>query len=253
MRNFQKIIKYAAIAFGLYLAVMIIGIIVSVVLAITTGIYGVKVITEQSNVQEIDWSEKFEEFTELDIEVGVANLSIIAEGEEYRVETYDISENAIIENRNGKLEIKDKSTIFRSGESRIIVYIPENTTLRKVDLELGAGNVGVDNLKAETANIECGAGQVTIRNTELANADIDAGVGKLEFSGTLKGKTEVNCGIGEVAIDLQGGSEIYTLDVEKGIGDISVNEESVSSKTVIGNGENKVSIEGGIGKISINM
>lgn len=253
MRNFQKIIKYAAIAFGLYLAVMIIGIIVSVVLAITTGIYGVKVITEQSNVQEIDWSEKFEEFTELDIEVGVANLSIIAEGEEYRVETYDISENAIIENRNGKLEIKDKSTIFRSGESRIIVYIPENTTLRKVDLELGAGNVGIDNLKAETANIECGAGQVTIRNTELANADIDAGVGKLEFSGTLKGKTEVNCGIGEVAIDLQGGSEIYTLDVEKGIGDISVNEESVSSKTVIGNGENKVSIEGGIGKISINM
>lgn len=253
MRNFQKIIKYAAIAFGFYLAVMIIGIIVSVVLAITTGIYGVKVITEQSNVQEIDWSEKFEEFTELDIEVGVANLSIIAEGEEYRVETYDIPENAIIENRNGKLEIKDKSTIFRSGESRIIVYIPENTTLRKVDLELGAGNVGIDNLKAETANIECGAGQVTIRNTELANADIDAGVGKLEFSGTLKGKTEVNCGIGEVAIDLQGGSEIYTLDVEKGIGDISVNEESVSSKTVIGNGENKVSIEGGIGKISINM
>ena len=253
MRNFQKIIKYAAIAFGLYLAVMIIGIIVSVVLAITTGIYGVKVITEQSNVQEIDWSEKFEEFTELDIEVGVANLSIIAEGEEYRVETYDIPENAIIENRNCKLEIKDKSTIFRSGESRIIVYIPDNTTLRKVDLELGAGNVGIDNLKAETANIECGAGQVTIRNTELANADIDAGVGKLEFSGTLKGKTEVNCGIGEVAIDLQGGSEIYTLDVEKGIGDISVNEESVSSKTVIGNGENKVSIEGGIGKISINM
>ena len=251
MRNFQKIIKYAAIAFGLYLAVMIIGIIVSVVLAITTGIYGVKVITEQSNVQEIDWSEKFEEFTELDIEVGVANLSIIAEGEEYRIETYDIPGNAIIENRNGKLEIKDKSTIFRSGESRIIVYIPDNTTLRKVDLELGAGNVGIDNLKAETANIECGAGQVTIRNTELANADIDAGVGKLEFSGTLKGKTEVNCGIGEVAIDLQGGSEIYTLDVEKGIGDISVNEESVSSKTVIGNGENKVSIEGGIGKISI--
>ena len=253
MRNFQKIIKYAAIAFGLYLAVMIIGIIVSVVLAITTGIYGVKVITEQSNVQEIDWSEKFEEFTELDIEVGVANLSIIAEGEEYRIETYDIPGNAIIENRNGKLEIKDKSTVFRSGESRIIVYIPENTILRKVDLELGAGNVGIDNLKAETANIECGAGQVTIRNTELANADIDAGVGKLEFSGTLKGKTEVNCGIGEVAIDLQGGSEIYTLDVEKGIGDISVNEESVSSKTVIGNGENKVSIEGGIGKISINM
>ena len=63
----------------------------------------------------------------------------------------------------------------------------------------------------------------------------------------------MNCGIGEVAIDLQGGSEIYTLDVEKGIGDISVNGESVSSKTVIGNGENKLSIEGGIGKISINM
>ena len=41
MKEFQKIIKYVAIAFGIYLAITIISIIVGVIGAIFTGIYGV--------------------------------------------------------------------------------------------------------------------------------------------------------------------------------------------------------------------
>lgn len=50
MKEFQKIIKYASIAFGLYLAVSIIGGIVAIVVSIFTGIYGVNYLTD--NLQD---------------------------------------------------------------------------------------------------------------------------------------------------------------------------------------------------------
>ena len=82
MNKFQKIIKYVAIAFGLYLALMIIGAIVTGVLAISTGIYGIKTITESAQVETITDGIKFEEqFTKMDLEIAATKLIIKSEGE----------------------------------------------------------------------------------------------------------------------------------------------------------------------------
>lgn len=273
MKEFQKIIKYVAIAFGIYLAITIISIIVGVVGAIFTGIYGVQMITEQSNIVRMDEELVFSEITRLDLDVKAANLHIRTEGQEFKVETYQVPDTTKIENKDGKLIIKDNNKIFSyKNESSIIIYIPENIKLEEIDLDIGAGRLTIDkldvkdaefqfgagsveikNMKSEKSSIECGAGQVIISESELTNTDLDAGIGKVEFSGYIKGNSQVNCGIGEVNLNLDGGKDLYTIKVEKGIGNIKINDESVSNESTTGTGENKISVEGGIGNIKIKM
>ena len=272
MKEFQKIIKYAAIAFGLYLSIMIIGMIVTGILAICTGIYGVQVITEQSNVEKIDETEEFSNIFKIDIDVTNVNLTIKTEGEKFKVETFQIPVDTKIENNQGTLKIKDNKKIMYNSDSSITIYIPENIKLQECDIEIGAGQLNIEKLNSkkiefdfgagkvdinelisEKAEIECGAGQVNIENSDLTNSKIETGVGKLIYSGYLRGNSQLECGIGETELNLQGGKEIYKIRTEKGIGDIKINNEKITSGTTTGDGENVITVEGGIGKININL
>lgn len=272
MNGFQKLIKYLSIGFGLYLAIMIIGAIVTGILAIFTGIYGVSIITQETNVEVIDEQYVFDQFAKIDLEIDASNLVIKAKGNEYKVETYKVPQSTKIENNNGTLKIKDKKILRVMQESKIIIYVPEATNLEeleldmgagiveieninsnKVDFSFGAGSVNIKNLISTHAEIECGAGQVKIEDSDLTNTQLDAGVGKLVYSGFMKGNSKVNCGIGEVNLNLAGGKEIYTIDAEKGIGDIKINGNKIANETITGNGENKIAISGGIGSINIEM
>ena len=50
MKGFQKLVKYAAIAFGLYLAISIIGALVGVIVGVTSGVEVLKGFSEDENV-----------------------------------------------------------------------------------------------------------------------------------------------------------------------------------------------------------
>lgn len=272
MREFQKIIKYVAIAFGLYLAITIISFIAGIVLTISTGIFGIQMITGLENVEKVDVTQEFEELSKLDLEINSSNLIIKTEGDKFKVETSQILESTHIENKNGTLKIKDTKKLAFSKDSKIVIYIPNNIEIDEIKLEMGAGKVEIDNiisnkvdfnfgtgsvninkLTSNDTDIECGAGNVIIKNADLSNVNIDTGVGKLLYSGFMKGKSEINCGIGKMDISLEGGSETYKIDVEKGIGDISINGTEVANRSVTGNGENRIEIDGGIGNIEIKM
>lgn len=283
MKEFQKIIKYASIAFGLYLAVSIIGGIVAIVVSIFTGIYGVNYLTDNlqdalksndSNVYIIDENQELEQFSKMKLEISTANLTVKSEGNSYRVEKYQIPKNTKIESKDGVLEIKNEK-IFNKNDSKssITVYIPENVELDDVAIEIGAGTVNIAEIKAKNVDfdfgagnvelenisvnnntkIQCGAGQVIIKKSELTNANIDAGVGKLSYLGELKGNSKISCGVGSVQLDLIGDSDMYEIHAEKGIGDIKIDDISVADNSTTGNGENKINIEGGVGSVDIKL
>ena len=86
MKEFQKIIKYVAIAFGIYLAITIISIIVGVIGAIFTGIYGVQMITEQTSIERIDEELVFSEISKLEVEVKTRYSSKTAKAKIIEVE-----------------------------------------------------------------------------------------------------------------------------------------------------------------------
>ena len=283
MKEFQKIIKYAAIAFGLYLAISIIGGIIAIIVSIFTGFYGISYLTDSlndainsddSSIERIDENQEVEEFSKMRLDISASNLTIKLEGNSYKVETYQIPKNTKIESKDGILEIKNNKKLNKSdSKSRITIYLPEDVELEEADIQVGAGIVDVTGLIAKNvefsfgagnvnmqnitvknnAKIECGAGQAIIKNSELANANIETGVGKLVYSGDLTGNTQIDCGVGDVELELTGDAEKYAIHTEKGIGDIKINDSSVANDSTTGNGENKIDIEGGVGSVDIKI
>lgn len=281
MKEFQKIIKYAAIAFGLYLAISIIGGIIAIIVSIFAGFYGINYLTDSlndainsdnSSIERIDENQDLEEFSKMKLDISAANLTIKVEGNSYRVETYQIPKNTKIESEDGILEIKSNKKFNKSdSKSSITIYIPENVELEDSDIQVGAGIVDIAGLKSKSVDFDfgagnvnmrniavnnntkigCGAGQVTVKDSEFTNAEIEAGVGKLVYSGEIKGNSKISCGVGEVELDLTGESDKYTIHTEKGIGDIKINDISVADDSTTGNGENKIKIEGGVGSVDI--
>ena len=61
MKRFQKLVKYAAIAFGLYLAISIIGALVGVIVGVTSGVEVLKELSGNENVELVDETRNFDE------------------------------------------------------------------------------------------------------------------------------------------------------------------------------------------------
>ncbi|MBO7736557.1 MAG: DUF4097 family beta strand repeat protein [Clostridia bacterium] len=269
MTTFQKVIKYLAIALAIFLTVTIIGGILSAI-----GWLG-GFFTDDLLTQDMQTYSVSEEIRNLDIQVGAADLNI-QEGEVFSVKSN--LKNLKVEQANGRLTIKDSTKLqffgLNASEDAVLtIYLPAQTIFESVNITTGAGRLTVDALSAQrlnfelgagevsigtlvaaqSANVEGGAGRITIAGGSLHNADMDMGVGELNLTSALGGDCELNMGIGNSNITLIGNKEDYKLELEKGIGSISVDGKDVSDFGSSGNGTNKVDINGGIGSINVRF
>ncbi len=123
-----------------------------------------------------------------------------------------------------------------------------------LNLTLGAGEVKIDKLYALTsADIEGGTGAITILDGSLTELQLEMGVGQLNLTAALYGTCEMQLGIGETDIKVLRARELYRINVEKGIGSISIDGETVRDDTKLGDGDDSIEIEGGIGAIKLQF
>ena len=272
MKQAQKVIKYVAIAFGLYLAIKIIGWIVfgfTMLIGIDMG----KNLFTGSGYETIQYGQVFSDVEELDIEIAFADFEIKV-GDELKVEGQIYEDFKIeVENKTLKIEDVNKKWIFNSNDAaQLTLYVPEDLIFTKAEIEIGAGTTNIEKLKvanldlnlgagavkiqnceAEKTDIECGAGKVVIENSTLKNLKLDTGVGEFSYSGYILGNSAIECGIGKLTLNLEGGEELYSIEAEHGIGAIKLNGSNLENNKTVGSGENIIKLEGGIGEIQINM
>ena len=272
MKQAQKVIKYLAIAFGLYLAINIIGWIVFGFTMLLGIDMGRNLFTGTGN-ETIQYGQVFTNVEELDIEIAFADFEVKV-GKELKVEGQIYKDFKIeLENKTLKNEDVTKRWIFNSSDmAKVILYVPENFEFTKaeieigagttnieqlkvahLDLNLGAGTVKIQNCEAQKTDIECGAGKVEIEKSNLKNLKLNTGVGEFSYNGYILGNSTIECGIGKLTLDLDGGEELYSIEAEHGIGAIKLNGNKIEDGKIQGNGENIIKIEGGIGEIQINM
>ena len=272
MTTAQKIIKYLAIAFAIFLIISIISTITAVVFALS-GILGLKQNIEQSMSSEMVVAEiENNDIRTLDIEVDFTNLTIKT-GESLKLETNN--NNINYKQDNQKLEIKEKTkkSLFNYTEKELILYLPEQIEFEKVRIMTGAGKVDIENFNTEKllfelgagetkihklnvskeCEIDGGAGKITISNGVINNLDLDMGVGEVSLTSNLIGKNAINAGVGNVNINLKGEKESYKIQVDKGIGSIKIDGEEISNSEIFGDGENYIEVNGGIGNIKIDL
>ena len=265
MTTLQKVIKYLAIAFAIFLTVSIIGGILSAV-----GLFG-GLFSSDAVLEEVKTYSVAADIHNLDIEINAADL-YIKEGDAFSVESN--LKHLKVEENGGLLTIQETKKFTGTYNGAVLtVYVPAGTVFDNVnlttgagrltignlssgtlDFELGAGDVSIDSLVAtKSADIEGGAGRITITNGALKDLDLDMGVGQLNLTSALTGESDFDLGVGESNITVIGNKDDYKLDIEKGIGNITVDGEGVSNIKGQGNGNNSIEVNGGIGAINLKF
>lgn len=287
MSEFQKIIKYAAIAFAIFLTVVIVTGIAGGFLALTGVITAVS--DRHSNTERtsggdtVDFDKEFEGIANLRITNGVGELSIIkGSSDKIRVTATDVTNDfnaAVVSGDELKVSTKtDFWNIFHWGirihtKPRITIYLPEgfegknviidggagNVKLEdincsRLDVNAGVGNINGNNIKTSTLNVDGGVGEITLNEITSENSDINAGVGNIHIQGTLTGRNTLDAGVGDIRLVLKGTTDDYNIKVDPGIGSIYIDgnkygQMSWNNKTA----ENSIDVNGGVGNININF
>ena len=272
MTSVQKVIKYLAIAFAIFLIVSIISTITAALFALS-GILGLKQDIEKSmNSEMVATDLENNDIATLDIEVAFTNLTIKT-GDSLKIET----DNSNIEYKqeNQKLQIKEKNKKWFSNyvEKELILYLPESIQFEKIKIATGAGKIDIETLNTENLSFELGAGETEIQKLNVTkeceidggagklsifegiinDLDLDMGVGEVNLTSSLTGKNEINAGVGSLNIDLQGEKNSYKIQADKGLGSVKIDGKEVSDGETFGNGENYIEVDGGVGNIDIDF
>lgn len=226
MNTAQRIVKYFAFAFAIFLTV-------SIFSAIVYGILGIATagrLIEDNSTAAANKCEGEEKLC-LEVALSISNLEI-KKGDDLYVETKN--EKVEVSKDEHKLVVTERGRhFFESYNDReVIIYIPENMEFEKVAISGGAGNLYVESLRAKNIEMSLGIGKTEINALETDNADISTG-------------------IGEVSVKLISKAEAYEIKASKGIGDITLNGKSIPEDKAQGSGSKKIEISGGIGAIKI--
>ena len=272
MTTTQKIIKYLAIAFALFLVISIFSIIFGLSREIISSI----------NSDKKD-SKLLEEYTTISnnvnniesFKIDISNDDIeIKEGEKFEVKTND--PDVKFYHENSKVKIKTDKTfswhLSNSSRGTIIIYLPNEFNITELDLNLGAGKIDIDKIFVETLLMDLGAGTMTAKEINVyEKATINGGTGNINiYSGTinnlnlklgagnasiesdLTGSNTLTTGVGKLNLGLSRSKDNYKFDISKGLGNIILNDFDVSEDILIGDGETKIKISGAVGNIIIN-
>lgn len=267
MREINRVIKYLAIVFACFLVVSIFAGIIKLIFAFAL------VTTNDDKEYDYTTVDKLEVKNTVDtlvIDIGATDLNIKL-GSEFKVDTNN--EYIKISTKSNKLIITEEDHKFYKNDKRDInIYIPkdyilnstdintgagkikiENLTTRKLDLDLGAGTTILDNIEVlDDTDIDTGAGKVTITNSVFNNLDFDAGVGSVTINADILGKSSIDAGVGALKVNLANNSDNYKIKVSKGLGTFKLNGKNVVDGEIYGNGENTITISGGVGSIKVN-
>jgi hypothetical protein len=278
MNEFQKVIKYLAMGFAIFLTVTIIGGIATGIFALTGVFNGVA-----ASGDAVDINKSFEDIKSITIDHGVGTLKVrTGESDKVEIVAKNVSEHYTVEKSfSGNLTLKSRSRFWLwnwfdgdNFKSDVTIYLPEDFVAEKFIIDAGAGDVNIEGLETKKLEINGGAGDIRgndiyvhhevdidggvgnvyFKKVVLNNTTIDSGVGNVDVEGSLLGKTDIDCGVGNVDLNLEGTTDDYNIKVDKGLGNVKINGEKYSDLNWNNlSAGNSLDIDGGVGDISINF
>ncbi len=211
------------------------------------------------------------EIHSLDVQISAADFKIVS-ADEFSVES-NLKYLSVSE-KDGVLKIVDEpKSNSNYTNATLTLYVPNSVVFNDVDIETGAAKMTVDTLSANSielklgagdvrfeslnasseVDIKGGAGQITIVSGTLNDLSLEMGMGELNLTAAVLGDSNLKFGVGESNLTLIGSKDDYKVDIEKGLGSITVDGKKVTDYGSSGNGQNHIEIEGGVGTINLKF
>lgn len=267
MTGFQKFIKYGAIAFGIYLSITI----VFVLLGIARGFVGASrndefkdLTRDEEEYHTENITRTYENIKNLEVNVEETEL-IIRNGDTFRIEGTNIPDRMEIEQDGDRLKVSDEELPSSFSDENIVVtiYVPEEIKLDTIDLEINyvpadIQKLNTTNLKLDIYNNYCEIDEIIADNMEFKNEEgnldiYDAEVGRLLFdseSGVedvsldITGNAEINLEYSYTDMNLIGTQEDYQISTRNQSGNTYIDGETITSNAETwGSGNTKINVD----------
>lgn len=218
-------------------------------------ILGTEVENGETTVYEIKETCK-----SMDIDFGAGILDIYYDD----VECIQVKENNItglrVNVKNDILHIGMDEDIYIDiddiDDRSLTIIIPTEMQFEEVDMEIGASQADIKDIKAESISIVVGVGQADISRITSKEFDLEVGTGQATAVQLSVDKLDVEAGLGQVNIALNGVQEDYNYNVDCGIGSVVVGKSSYgglgAEQNVRNEGATKeINVDCGIGEVVI--
>lgn len=176
--------------------------------------------TEMSAEQVEEELESYRGVRNLEVEVGKIALRIAeSDGESILVErglNAECDRHVRIHQEGNTLKVEmEEWKHFDNDAGSITLYIPKGMVFDSAEFTVGAGSMGIENLRTRELDLEVGAGSVEADRIEAEELSLTCGMGSIEM--TVKGNEQdynydLDVGMGSVTI---GGGEFGGMAIEK--------------------------------------
>ncbi|MDD5900119.1 MAG: DUF4097 family beta strand repeat-containing protein [Lachnospiraceae bacterium] len=214
MNGIQKVIKYCAMAFAIFLSVMILGSIVTAVLGVTAGVTGITELAESKERIQLSEQYSVEDARSLEIKNILVDCQAeitVERGEKLSIEAFDVTDDYEIRCANGTFCIvQDRPAvrfnwIFNFGNSgvqeKVVVTIPAELSTEQITVKSGSYKVFMKELNTEKLCIDSGSGKVSVADVQSADTELYTGSGSVRVEDSSLGRLVLDSGSGAITMN----------------------------------------------------
>ena len=176
--------------------------------------------------------------------------------------------NCYIEDNCLYLEEKNHKPLQKSGE--IVLTVPESMDWKKIEIDVEAAYVALQNFSAEemefsadAGSIEASglqmkklilsveAGAITLTDSEAAELEADAEAGAIHFSGSITDMVDADAELGSIMLKLSQSEDDFDYEIENDLGNVEFDGVSVGNSVIHNKASGKMNLDSSMGNIEI--
>lgn len=176
--------------------------------------------------------------------------------------------NCYIEDNCLYLEEKNHKPLQKSGE--IVLTVPESMDWKKIEIDVEAEYVALQNFSAEemefsadAGSIEASglqmkklilsveAGAITLTDSEAAELEADAEAGAIRFSGSITDRVDADAELGNIVLKLSQSKDDFDYEIDSDLGNVEFDGISVENSVICNKASGKMNLDSSMGNIEI--
>ena len=176
--------------------------------------------------------------------------------------------NCYIEDNCLYLEEKNHKPLQKSGE--IVLTVPESMDWKKIEIDVEAAYVALQNFSAEemefsadAGSIEASglqmkklilsveAGAITLTDSEAAELEVDAEAGAIRFSGSITDRVDADAELGNIVLKLSQSKDDFDYEIDSDLGNVEFDGISVENSVICNKASGKMNLDSSMGNIEI--
>lgn len=133
----------------------------------------------------------------------------------------------------------------------------DNLLVKDIEIDLGAGQILSNGMQAEKVALSVGAGEIVLEEVQIRDVQAEVGAGNCEIRGDITGNIEAECAMGNMTLELAGSEKDFNYEIQCVTGNITVGNNEYSGlsqeQSINNNAAKNIELECAMGNVEVEF